>query len=66
MWNPMIAGEVFVRLADKMSKGEAITDGMEIEGLGKVSVDAKAHNILGNQTESLDKANLPKLIKLGL
>lgn len=66
MWNPMIAGEVFVRLADKMSKGEAITDGMDIEGLGKVSVDAKAHNILGNQTESLDKANLPKLIKLGL
>ncbi|TCL05445.1 substrate-binding domain-containing protein [Sodalis ligni] len=66
IWNPMVAGEVFVRLADRIMKGEAITDGMEIEGMGKVTVDKDKHTILGNQVESLDKANLPKLVKMGL
>ncbi|AHG19528.1 LacI family transcriptional regulator [Chania multitudinisentens RB-25] len=66
IWNPMTAGEVFIRVADMMQKKEPITDGMTIEGLGKVKVDEKGHTILGNSTESLDKANLPKLVKLGL
>ena len=35
-------------------------------GLGKVKVDEKNHTILGNNSESLDKANLPALVKLGL
>lgn len=66
IWNPMTAGEVFVRLAGMMQKNQPITDGMTIEGLGKVKVDEQTHTILGNNTESLDKANLPKLVKLGL
>ncbi|ACX89459.1 autoinducer 2 ABC transporter substrate-binding protein [Pectobacterium parmentieri] len=66
IWNPKTAGEVFVRLADMMQKNQPITDGMTIEGLGKVNVDAQARTILGNNTESLDKANLPKLIEMGL
>ncbi|ATZ92905.1 MULTISPECIES: substrate-binding domain-containing protein [Dickeya] len=66
IWNPMTAGEVFVRLADMIQKKEAITDGMTIDGLGKVKVDSQTHTILGNTTESLDKTNLPKLVKMGL
>lgn len=66
IWNPHTAGEVFVRLAEMMEKNTPIKDGMTIEGLGKVRVDDTTHTILGNNTESLDKANLPKLIKLGL
>ncbi|MBH2617903.1 substrate-binding domain-containing protein [Serratia ureilytica] len=66
IWNPTVAGEVFVRIADMMHKGEKITDGMTIEGMGKVQVDAQQHTILGNATESLDKQNLPKLVKMGL
>lgn len=66
IWNPMVAGEIFVRIADMMEKGQAITDGMEIEGMGKVSVDQTTHTILGNKTESLDRENLPKLVKMGL
>jgi simple sugar transport system substrate-binding protein len=31
-----------------------------------VQVDAQQHTILGNATESLDKQNLPKLVKMGL
>ena len=49
-----------------LEKGEKITDGMTIEGMGKVKVDEATHTILGNETESLDKANLPKLVKMGL
>jgi simple sugar transport system substrate-binding protein len=49
-----------------MEKNTPIKDGMTIEGLGKVRVDDTTHTLLGNNTESLDKANLPKLIKLGL
>lgn len=66
IWNPMVAGEVFVRVADMLEKGEKITDGMTIEGMGKVKVDEATRTILGNETESLDKANLPKLVKMGL
>lgn len=66
IWNPLVAGEVFVRIADMMHKGEQITDGMTIEGMGKVQVDAQQHTILGNATESPDKQNLPKLVKMGL
>ena len=62
----MTAGEVFVRIADMMQKKEPITDGMTIEGLGSVKVDAANHTLLGNNSESLDKANLPKLVKMGL
>lgn len=66
IWNPKTAGEVFVRLADMVHKNEPIKTGMTIEGLGKVTVDEKTHTILGNNSESLDKANLPKLVKMGL
>ncbi|PKH21726.1 LacI family transcriptional regulator [Enterobacterales bacterium CwR94] len=66
IWNPKTAGEVFIRLASMMHKNQAITDGMTIDGLGTVKVDEKTHTILGNNTESLDKENLPKLVKLGL
>lgn len=66
IWNPMTAGEVFVRIADMMQKKTPIVDGMTIEGLGKVKVDAAGHTLLGNNSESLDKANLPKLVKMGL
>lgn len=66
IWNPMTAGEVFVRIADMMQKKTPITDGMTIDGLGKVKVDEASRTILGNNSESLDKANLPKLVKMGL
>jgi simple sugar transport system substrate-binding protein len=66
IWNPMTAGEVFIRVADMIEKKQPFTDGMTIEGLGNVKVDEKNHTLLGNNTESLDKANLPKLVKMGL
>lgn len=66
IWNPMTAGEVFVRVAKMLMKGEEIKDGMTIEGMGQVKVDTTGHNILGNKVESEDKDNIKNLVKMGL
>ena len=49
-----------------MMMGEEIKDGMTIEGMGQVKVDAQGHNILGNKVESEDKDNIKNLVKMGL
>lgn len=66
IWNPMIAGQVFVRLARMIKDGTPITDGMTIEGMGKVSVDKDKKVILGQSLETLNKENLPRLVEMGL
>lgn len=66
IWNPMTAGEVFVRVAKMMMDGKEIKDGMTIDGMGQVKVDSATKTILGNQTESEDKENIKKLVKMGL
>lgn len=65
-WNPLTAGEIFVRLARLIADGEAIRDGIDIEGIGKVSVDANTRVILGEKIEPLDKDNIGRLADLGL
>ena len=64
IWNPMTAGEVFVRIGKMTVNGEEIKSGMQIEGMGKIEIEGR--NILGNALESLDPVNLPKLVELGL
>jgi simple sugar transport system substrate-binding protein len=66
IWNPMTAGEVFVRVAKMMMNGEEVKDGMTIDGMGQVKVDAQTRTILGNQVESEDKENIKKLVQMGL
>lgn len=66
IWNPMTAGEVFVHVAKMMMDGKEIKDGMTIDGMGQVKVDSATKTILGNQTESEDKENIKKLVKMGL
>lgn len=66
MWNPLVAGHVFVRIAKLMMDGSPITDGMVIEGMGKVQVDLENKLILGQELESLDLDNLPRLVEMGL
>jgi simple sugar transport system substrate-binding protein len=66
IWNPMLAGEVFVRVSNGLLKGVAPTDGMELEGVGKVHVDPVKRLILAQKLESLDKDNIDRLAALGL
>ena len=65
-WNPMVAGEVFVRIGRMLMDGTPITDGMTIEGMGKVTVDAENRVVLGQELESLDIDNIDRLVEMGL
>jgi simple sugar transport system substrate-binding protein len=62
----MLAGEVFVRVSNGLLKGTTPTDGMDVEGVGKVHVDPAKRLILAQKLESLDKDNIDRLAALGL
>jgi len=66
IWNPMLAGEVIVRIGAMLAKGQQPKDGMDIPGLGKVTVDARQRSILGARLEAINKSTIDKLVKLGL
>jgi simple sugar transport system substrate-binding protein len=66
IWNPMLAGEVIVRVAQQVAQGKEPTDGMEVEGLGKVSVNKETRNILGAKLEAINKDTIDKLVEMGL
>jgi simple sugar transport system substrate-binding protein len=66
IWNPMLAGEVIVRIGAMLAKGQSPTDGMDIPGLGKVSVDAKARSIMGAKLQAINTSTIDKLVAMGL
>jgi simple sugar transport system substrate-binding protein len=66
IWNPLVAGEVFVNLSTDLVQGKKPVDGMELPDVGKVSVDPEKRLILAQKLESLDKENIDRLVKMGL
>jgi len=66
IWNPMLAGEVIVRVGAMLAKGEQPKDGMDIPGLGKVKVDPKTRSIMGQKLEPINKSTIDKLVEMGL
>jgi len=66
IWNPALAGEVIVRIGKMLIDGKEPTDGMEIPGLGKVSVNKATHNILGEKLEPINKSTIDALVGMGL
>lgn len=66
IWNPMTAGEIFVQLGAMLAAGKEPTDNMELEGVGPVRVYADKRLIQAQKLESLDKANIDRLVELGL
>ncbi|MGI9333378.1 MAG: substrate-binding domain-containing protein [Gammaproteobacteria bacterium] len=66
MWNPMEAGKVFVTMADMLHKGQAIEEGTEIPGLGKVVPDVSSRNIIVDQLVPLNKDTVDELAEMGL
>lgn len=66
MWNPKVAGEVFVTLGTMLAKGEEVEDGMTIEGLGTVNPDFSSHNIIVNELVEINKETVDDLAAMGL
>ena len=64
MWNPALAGEIFVSLGTMVAKGETITDGATVPGLGVVHPEG--HNLIVDQLVDLNKDSVDDLAKLGL
>ncbi len=64
MWNPELAGEIFVTLGTMVAKGQPITDGTNIPGLGVVHPDG--HNLIVNNLVDLNKDSVDELAKMGL
>jgi len=66
IWNPMEAGEAIVTLAKMVIDGKAITDGMEIPGLGNIAVDKENRVIKVDKIQPINKETIDKLVALGL
>jgi simple sugar transport system substrate-binding protein len=64
MWNPELAGEVFVTLGTMVAKGEPIKDGTNIPGLGVVH--PQGHDLIVDQLVDLNASTVDDLAKLGL
>ncbi len=64
MWNPEVAGEVFVTLGTMVAKGEPIKDGTVIPGLG--TVHPVGHDLIVDQLVDLNKDTVDDLAKMGL
>ncbi|KQQ89396.1 substrate-binding domain-containing protein [Aureimonas sp. Leaf324] len=66
IWNPLTAGEVFAQLSSMLAAGKEPTDNMELVGVGPVRVYSDKKLIQAQKLESLDKANIDRLVALGL
>ncbi len=66
IWNPMIAGMTIVRVSADLVRGQQPTDGMVLPDIGPVHVDPAKRLILAQKLESLDKANIDRLVAMGL
>jgi simple sugar transport system substrate-binding protein len=66
MWNPMEAGKVFVTIADFLTGGGEVTDGMTIEGLGVVHPDFEKRNIIVDALQPITTDTVDGLAAMGL
>jgi simple sugar transport system substrate-binding protein len=66
IWNPMLAGEVIVRVGNLIATGKEPTDGMEFPGLGKVQVDKDKKLSLGQKLQPINKGTIAELTDIGL
>jgi simple sugar transport system substrate-binding protein len=64
MWNPELAGEVFVTLGVMVARGDKIADGTNIPGLGVVHPEG--HNLIVDELVDLNKNTVDELAKTGL
>ena len=64
IWNPEVAGEVFVTLGTMLARGQPVADGTTIEGLG--AVHPAGHNLIVDKLVELNKDTVGDLAKMGL
>jgi simple sugar transport system substrate-binding protein len=66
IWSPPEAGAAIITVAKMVLDKKPITDGMEIPGLGKASVDPEKRVIRVIKVLAIDKTTIDQLASLGL
>jgi len=66
MWNPAEAGRVFATMGKMLVDGDEIVEGTEIEGLGVVSPDADARDIITDNLLEINAETVDGLADMGL
>src|SRR6266850_1722386 len=66
LWNPTDAGYAMVAVAKLVLDGKAITDGVEVPGLGKAAVDVAGKQIKVDKIMRINKETIDGLIAGGL
>ncbi|MGP1394673.1 MAG: substrate-binding domain-containing protein [Inquilinaceae bacterium] len=66
IWNPMLAGEVIVMVGDMVARGEEPVDGMEVPGVGTMSVNAETRQIMAQKLQAINKDTIDELVSMGL
>ena len=66
LWNPIDAGYAMVSLAKLVLDGKEITDGIEIPGQGKATVDAANRLVMLDNIMRINKETVDGLIAAGL
>ena len=66
MWNPALAGEIFVTMGKMLADGQEIKAGMDIPGLGAVQPDAATKNIITDNLLELNDTTVDDLAAKGL
>ncbi len=66
IWNPEQAGEAIINVAKMVMDGTPITDGMEIKGLGKATVNPETRVIKVIKYQALNKDTIDQLVAMGL
>jgi simple sugar transport system substrate-binding protein len=66
IWNPEQAGEAIVNVAKMVIDGTPITDGIDIKGLGKATVNPETRVIKVIKYQALNKETIDQLVGMGL
>lgn len=64
LWNPIDAGYAMVALGKHLAEGGAVTDGMDIAGLGAVQVEADISTIRANKMLDINPDTIEELAAL--
>jgi simple sugar transport system substrate-binding protein len=66
LWNPFDTGYAIVAVANHLESGAAMTDGMDVKGLGPAKVDSASKVVSVNKIMRVNKSTIDELLKLGI
>jgi simple sugar transport system substrate-binding protein len=66
IWNPMLAGEVIVRVGAMMAAGKDPGAGLDLPDVGTFTIDKDRHLLLAQKLQPINKGTIDDLVQIGL